>query len=314
MIKKYETFLKIDKDHSPSPGIEIVGKLRPDVYRVDYDYNTDSVTFVTMESNHDELVDLPGTEYEAVISDVDTFLTPECQARFDAVGFLHKFNILLYGAPGTGKTCLVNRVAQKVIASGGIVLFNPTPVALKTTFTALDSIQPETRVLIIFEEMDDHVRRDEATLLHVLDGEVQKKNAMFIATTNYIDKIPARVRRPGRFSTVVEVKFPNTEARRAYLKTKLKDAAVIETIVERTNDFSIDELKEVVRGHYCMGKDLNSYISYVAKNSGKEIDQKNSDDYDDDDQGFIGDPDDLSYRQSLIGFLNKESNSMRKRR
>jgi len=314
MIKKYETFLKIDKDHSPSPGIEIVGKLRPDVYRVDYDYNTDSVTFVTMESNHDELVDLPGTEYESVISDVDTFLTPECQARFDAVGFLHKFNILLYGAPGTGKTCLVNRVAQKVIASGGIVLFNPTPVALKTTFTALDSIQPETRVLIIFEEMDDHVRRDEATLLHVLDGEVQKKNAMFIATTNYIDKIPARVRRPGRFSTVVEVKFPNTEARRAYLKTKLKDATVIETIVERTNDFSIDELKEVVRGHYCMGKDLNSYISYVAKNSGKEIDQKNSDDYDDDDQGFIGDPDDLSYRQSLIGFLNKESNSMRKRR
>jgi hypothetical protein len=314
MIKKYETFLKIDKDHSPSPGIEIVGKLRPDVYRVDYDYNTDSVTFVTMESNHDELVDLPGTEYESVISDVDIFLTPECQARFDAVGFLHKFNILLYGAPGTGKTCLVNRVAQKVIASGGIVLFNPTPVSLKTTFTALDSIQPETRVLIIFEEMDDHVRRDEATLLHVLDGEVQKKNAMFIATTNYIDKIPARVRRPGRFSTVVEVKFPNTEARRAYLKTKLKDAAVIETIVERTNDFSIDELKEVVRGHYCMGKDLNSYISYVAKNSGKEIDQKNSDDYDDDDQGFIGDPDDLSYRQSLIGFLNKESSSIRKRR
>jgi hypothetical protein len=310
MIKKYETFLKIDKDHSPSPGIEIVGKLRPDVYRVDYDYNTDSVTFVTMESNHDELVDLPGTEYESVISDVDTFLTPECQARFEAVGFLHKFNILLYGAPGTGKTCLVNRVAQKVIASGGIVLFNPTPVALKTTFAALDSIQPETRVLIIFEEMDDHVRRDEATLLHVLDGEVQKKNAMFIATTNYIDKIPTRVRRPGRFSTVVEVKFPNTEARRAYLKTKLKDATVIETIVEKTNEFSIDELKEVVRGHYCMGKDLNSYISYVAKNSGKGVDDENSDD----DHEFIDDIDDPSYRQPLIGFLNKESTSIRKRR
>lgn len=314
MIKKYETYLKIDKDHSPSPGIEIVSKLQPDVYRVDYDYNTDSVTFVTMESNHDELVDLPGTEYESVISDVDTFLTPECQARFDAVGFLHKFNILLYGAPGTGKTCLVNRVAQKVIASGGIVLFNPTPVALKTTFTALDSIQPETRVLIIFEEMDDHVRRDEATLLHVLDGEVQKKNAMFIATTNYIEKIPARVRRPGRFSTVMEIKFPNQQARHAYLQTKLKDKSTIQTIVERTEGFSIDELKEVVRGHYCMGKDLNSYISYVAKNSGKEIDQENSDDYDDDDQGFIGDPDDINYRQSLIGFLNKESTSIKKRR
>ena len=314
MIKKYETYLKIDKDHSPSPGIEIVGKLQPDVYRVDYDYNTDSVTFVTMESNHDELVDLPGTEYESVISDVDLFLTPECQARFQEVGFIHKFNILLHGLPGTGKTCLVNRVAQKVIASGGIVLFNPNPVSLKVTFSVLDSIQPETRVLIIFEEMDDHVRRDEATLLHVLDGEVQKKNAMYIATTNYIEKIPARVRRPGRFSTVMEVKFPNQQARRAYLQTKLKDKSIIQTIVEKTEGFSIDELKEVVRGHYCMGKDLNSYISYVAKNSGKEIDQENSDDYDDDDQGFIGDPDDINYRQSLIGFLNKESNNIRKRR
>lgn len=314
MIKKYETYLKIDKDHSPSPGIEIVGKLQPDVYRVDYDYNTDSVTFVTMESNHDELVDLPGTEYESVISDVDLFLTPECQARFQEVGFIHKFNILLHGLPGTGKTCLVNRVAQKVIASGGIVLFNPNPVSLKVTFSVLDSIQPETRVLIIFEEMDDHVRRDEATLLHVLDGEVQKKNAMYIATTNYIEKIPARVRRPGRFSTVMEVKFPNQQARRAYLQTKLKDKSIIQTIVEKTEGFSIDELKEVVRGHYCMGKDLNSYISYVAKNSGKEIDQENSDDYDDDYQGFIGDPDDNNYRQSLIGFLNKESNNIRKRR
>lgn len=314
MIKKYETYLKIDKDHAPSPGIEIVGKLQPDVYRVDYDYNTDSVTFVTMESNHDELVDLPGTEYESVISDVDVFLTPECQARFQEVGFLHKFNILLHGLPGTGKTCLVNRVAQKVIASGGIVLFNPIPASLKVTFSVLDSIQPETRVLIIFEEMDDHVRRDEATLLHVLDGEVQKKNAMYIATTNYIEKIPARVRRPGRFSTVMEVKFPNQQARRAYLQTKLKDKSTIQTIVEKTEGFSIDELKEVVRGHYCMGKDLNSYISYVAKNSGKEIDQENSDDYDDDDQGFISDPDDNNYRQSLIGFLNKESNNIRKRR
>lgn len=314
MIKKYETYLKIDKDHAPSPGIEIVGKLQPDVYRVDYDYNTDSVTFVTIESNHDELVDLPGTEYESVISDVDVFLTPECQARFQEVGFLHKFNILLHGLPGTGKTCLVNRVAQKVIASGGIVLFNPIPASLKVTFSVLDSIQPETRVLIIFEEMDDHVRRDEATLLHVLDGEVQKKNAMYIATTNYIEKIPARVRRPGRFSTVMEVKFPNQQARRAYLQTKLKDKSTIQTIVEKTEGFSIDELKEVVRGHYCMGKDLNSYISYVAKNSGKEIDQENSDDYDDDYQGFIGDPDDNNYRQSLLGFLNKESNNIRKRR
>ena len=307
MLKKYETYLKIDKDYQPSPGIEVVSKLRPNVYRVVYDHRTDTVSFTEMETNHDELVDLPSPEYEMITQDVDMFLTPECEARFKEVGFLHKFNILLYGLPGTGKTCLVNRVAQKVIASGGIVLFNPPPAALKSTYEVLDAIQPETRVLIIFEEMDQHVRDDETTLLHVLDGEVQKKNAMYIATTNYIEKIPARVKRPGRFSVVVEIEFPNATARRTYLTTKLKDKAIIEHIVKKTKGFSIDELKEVVRGYYCMKKELDPYIKYVASNSGKKINEL------DDGDGFISDeyawPErtpEGDFKRALSNFVNKK--------
>lgn len=269
MIKKQEVFLKIDNEFTPSPGIEIVSSLSPGFYKVDFDHRTLSVTFVKSKSTHDELVDLPGTEYETVNADVDTFLSDECITRFKEIGLIHKFNILLHGLPGTGKTCLVNRVAQKIISKGGIVLFNPEPEALRYTYEALDAIQPETRVLVIFEELDQHVKNSEGDLLHVLDGEVQKSNAMYIATTNYINQVPSRIRRPGRFSAVVEVGFPNAEARAAYLSTKLKDESIVQKIVKKTNNFSIDELKEVVRGYYCMGKELDSYISYVAKNSNK---------------------------------------------
>lgn len=307
MMKKYETYLKIDKDHQPSPGIEVINKLLPNVYRVDYDHRTDSVTFVTMESNHDDLVDLPSSEYETIIKDVDIFLSDECKKRFEQVGFLHKFNILLHGAPGGGKTCLVNRVSQKIVNKGGIVLFNPDPASLKVTFDVLNSIQPETQVLIIFEEMDQHVRNDETTLLHVLDGEIQKKNAMYIATTNYIDKIPARVKRPGRFSVVVEIGFPNAIAREAYLLTKLKDKDIVNSIVRKTEGFSIDELKEVVRGHYCMGKELNSYIKYVAKNSGKNMDLPEEDDSEryDDSWDTLRD-DERNFKRALRNFVNKD--------
>lgn len=302
MIKKYETYLKIDKDHQPSPGIEVVGKLSPSIYRVDYDARSDTVTFVLMQTNHDELVDLPDTEYESVIAEVDIFLTPECEQRFRDVGFLHKFNILLYGEPGTGKTCIVNRVSQRIISTGGIVLFNPSPAAVKTTFEVLDAIQPETRVLVIFEEMDDHVRRDETTLLHILDGEIQKKNAMYIATTNYIEKIPARVKRPGRFSTVIEVKFPSAIAREAYLKTKLKDQNIINHIVSKTEGFSIDELKEVVRGYYCMGKNLDSYIKYIAKNTNKESREPNE--IEEDEYGWPNDEDEM--KSALKRFVSMD--------
>ena len=306
-MKKYETYLKIDKDHQPSPGIEVINKLLPNVYRVDYDHRTDSVTFVTMESNHDDLVDLPSSEYETIIKDVDIFLSDECKKRFEQVGFLHKFNILLYGLPGTGKTCLVNRVSQKIINKGGIVLFNPDPASLKVTFDVLNSIQPETQVLIIFEEMDQHVRNDETTLLHVLDGEIQKKNAMYIATTNYIEKIPARVKRPGRFSVVVEIGFPNAIAREAYLLTKLKDKDIVNSIVRKTEGFSIDELKEVVRGHYCMGKELNSYIKYVAKNSGKEADLPEEDDSERyDDNWDLPRDAEKNFKRALRNFVNKD--------
>lgn len=282
MIKNYETFVKVDKEYSPAPGITMHGRLPAGMFRVDWDPRMDTVTFVELESNHDKLVDLPGTEYDLVVKDMDTFLSDECMARFKEMDYLHKMNILLHGAPGTGKTCIVNRVAQKIIEHDGIVLFNPVPAALKTTYNVLDSIQPETRVLVIFEEMDDHVRNHEAALLHVLDGEIQKKNAMYIATTNYIDRIPHRVRRPGRFPSVIEVGFPSTEARCAYLKTKLKDQGLVDMIVSKTEGFSIDELREVIRGHYCMGKPLNKYIEYVKECSANAKGDEPSIDEDDD--------------------------------
>lgn len=305
MLKKYEAYLKVDKEYQPVPGVSLHPKLGPGVYRVDWDQRSDTVSFAEIDSNHDKLVDLPGTEYDTVMKDMDTFLSKECIGRFEEMGLLHKMNILLYGAPGTGKTCIVNRVSQKVIDSGGIVLFNPDPGALKTTYEVLDSIQPDTRVLIIFEEMDEHVRHNETKLLHVLDGEVQKKNAMYIATTNYIEKIPSRVRRPGRFASVIQVGFPSITARKAYLATKLKDQLLINEIASKTDGFSIDELKEVVRGHYCMNKPLDQYIGLIRESSAKSKgeQQQEDDDYD----GWQEDNEGMSnLAQALKKFVNKK--------
>ena len=187
-MSDYATFLKIGHEYQPIPEAETTTRIPPGIYTVKYDSQRDKVAFAESKTTHDELVDLPGTAYDLVMADLEYFFTEDCLSRFENVGLLHKMNILLHGIPGGGKTCIVNRVSYRMIQEKGIVLFNPHPASLREVFRVLDKLQPETRVLVVFEELDQLVKRyNEELFLHVLDGEVQKSNAMFIATTNYIN-------------------------------------------------------------------------------------------------------------------------------
>lgn len=263
------TYLKIGNEYQPIPAAETATKLPPAIYTVHYDPRKEQFAFSAMSATHDELIDLPGTAYEQVMLDLDYFLTQECMDRFAKVRLLHKMNILLYGVPGGGKTCIVNRVAAKVIETGGIILFNPDPRAIKHIFDVLDKLQPETRVLVIYEELDQLIGQfSEAPFLHVLDGEVQKHNAMFIATTNFINKIPARIKRPGRFPVRLEVGLPNFEARKFYVNLKLADDDLASEIASKTDGFTIDQLKDVIRQHYCMKKDLEPVLAFLRAEFG----------------------------------------------
>ena len=224
--------------------------------------------FSKIKTNYDSLMDLPNTEYDVVTKEIEKFMTLDTRALFKEHGFLYKRSTLLEGPPGSGKTCTVNRVSEKVVAEGGVVLFSPNPNLLEEAFRILDSLQPETRVMVIFEELDQLIARYETALLNILDGEIQKANVIYMATTNHIDKIPTRIRRPGRFSSVVHVGFPSADTRRYYLKKKLSDKVNVDSWVEKTDGFSIDELKETVLSVLCLGYDLDSVIARVRANKG----------------------------------------------
>jgi SpoVK/Ycf46/Vps4 family AAA+-type ATPase len=208
-------------------------------------------------------------------------------------------NILLYGPPGSGKSCIINRVAQRTVEEGGLVLFNPSPRSLQKVFRVLDTLQPETRVLVIFEEIDQLIKdHGEGPFLHVLDGEVQKHNAMFIATTNYYDQVPNRIKRPGRFAVRSYVGYPSFIAREFYCFTKLKHAETAGRIAELTENFSIDQLKEVIRETYCMNKPLTQVIENLrtefqipteaGEEQGNYVEDSSEDDDDDSDDEYEG--------------------------
>jgi len=273
-MKKYDKIVQMDSDFKPISDITVLDKLPAGIYEVNQNMQSE-IYFSKIKTNHDDLIDLPSEAYDQVIKEIELFMRPQTRQKFADNGFLYKRSSLLWGPPGTGKTCIVNRIAHSVVAEGGVALFSPNPRLLEESFKILDSVQPETRVMVIFEELDQLMERYESDLLNILDGEIQKSNVIYVATTNYIDKIPARIRRPGRFSSVVQVAFPSAETRRFYLNHKFKGKVDIESWVSKTDGFSVDELKETALSVLCLSADLDAIIRRIKENKGDSVEEPN---------------------------------------
>lgn len=265
--KKYVKFAEINNlfcavESNPNE----ISRLPAGVYDLKQDQQTGRIFFDMLDTNHDEILDLPSPEYKKIINQIERFLTPECRARFAEKKYLYKRSTLLHGKPGTGKTCIVNRVVDTVVKAGGIVLFCPMPYLLTEALTQLEDVQPETPKVVIFEELDKLMHQHEGELLSILDGEVQKENVIYLATTNFFHQVPPRMKRPGRFNNLVEVGFPNLETRMFYLEHKLgKEYPGLAQWGEMTEGFSIDELSETVRQVYCLQEDLNETVDRIKK-------------------------------------------------
>lgn len=280
-MKKYDKIVQMDSDFKPISDVTVLNKLPAGIYEVNAN-NQGEIYFSKIKTNHDDLIDLPSEAYDQVIKEIELFMQPETRQKFADNGFLYKRSSLLYGPPGTGKTCIVNRIAHSVVAEGGVALFSPNPRLLEESFKILDSVQPETRVMVIFEELDQLMDRFESELLNILDGEIQKANVIYVATTNYIEKIPARIRRPGRFSSVVQVAFPTAETRRFYLNHKFKGKMDIESWVGKTDGFSVDELKETALSVLCLSADLDVVIKRIKENKGESVEDPSAEFHDGD--------------------------------
>lgn len=266
-IKKTFTSISVHGDKlvaDYTAGGENIGKLPPGVYTFHFDPNTGTCWFQEFDLASDEILDLPSPEYSQITNEMAYFLQPEVREKFKKMGFIYKRSALLYGDPGTGKTCIVNRVSYDVVEQGGIVLFANEPDLLNLAFKILKDIQPETLTMVIFEEFDDLAKKYEHMFLTLLDGETQKENVMYLATTNYLDRVPKRLYRPGRFSSVIKVNFPNKEARKAYFTHKLsRSFKDLDLYVDKAKGLSIDEMKEMIQSVVILNNDLEDTLARI---------------------------------------------------
>ncbi len=228
-------------------------------------------TFMELKKvNTDELYQLPSPELTDIIEDIEKFWNRA--DKYKEYGFLHKRGILLYGDPGAGKSGIIQLCTKHLIEKmNGIVinLTNGDQIELYSKFiSSLRTVEPNRPLIVILEDIDGIAGEgtwSTSMLLNLLDGVKQIDNVVYIATTNYPEKLEERItNRPSRFDRRYKVELPNDEIREAYIRHKLTDEDIknvdITEWVKRTDGMSLSHLKEVVISTIVMGREFEEVM------------------------------------------------------
>jgi SpoVK/Ycf46/Vps4 family AAA+-type ATPase len=177
----------------------------------------------------------------------------------------------MYGEPGCGKSGIIQLISKQLIENDGIILNikDGEDVEYFIDFIATFRKIEKTRPLIVLLEDIDSIAGENnhstSKLLNILDGVKQIEDVVYIATTNYPEKLQERItNRPSRFDRRYKVELPNEEIRRAYILHKLTDDDLknidIDMWVDRTEGMSLSHLKEVIISTIVMGRDYEDVM------------------------------------------------------
>jgi SpoVK/Ycf46/Vps4 family AAA+-type ATPase len=169
----------------------------------------------------------------------------------------------MYGPQGSGKTSIVQQIINLFTKNNGICIFMNDPSLMVQLIRMVRTVEPNRPVLVIMEDIDSIVNRyGDGEILALMDGEMQVDNVLFVATTNYPERLDRRlVCRPSRFDIVRKVGMPSEAARETYLlarsprfkdlaekiaKNEECDRSELDEWIKLTKDFSVAHLRELI--------------------------------------------------------------------
>jgi energy-coupling factor transporter ATP-binding protein EcfA2 len=241
-------------------------ELKPGCYDIEEDSN--GLYAVPSLPPSGLLLELPEMRSEHVLQLVERFWDSEADYKtgneFVRGGAAYRCGVMLFGPPGSGKSTTIKIVCKKLIARGGTVFFAENHPAQTSAFLSdFARIEKNRKCVVILEDLDSLIDNfGEAGYLQMLDSAKTIDNVLFVATTNYPEKLDPRIyNRPGRFSHVVKIGLPTEAARVAYLKAVLKNHRDVEKIVALTDGFSVDHLSALVSAVYREKKELEAEIA-----------------------------------------------------
>ncbi len=226
-------------------------------------------TLVTPDTPTVTFDDVAGVD-EAVeeLREIQEFL--ETPAKFQAVGAKIPKGVLLYGAPGTGKTLLARAVAGEagvpfysISGSDFVEMF--VGVGASRVRDLFEQAKKNSPAIIFVDEIDavgrhrgaglggGHDEREQTLnqMLVEMDGFDINTNVILIAATNRPDILDPALLRPGRFDRQVPVDAPDLKGRLHILEVHAKGKPIapdinLESIARRTPGFTGADLANVL--------------------------------------------------------------------
>jgi len=257
------------------PMSSTIKTLPPSVYNIRI--IKDMPTLVPTKLTTDELLRLPDSKSDQIISEVESFWN--LKDKFSEYGFTHKRGFLLYGPPGGGKTSTLTFIMNDMVRKGGIVILGDTyPDILSELLANVREVEKSRPIVVVLEDIDAIIESyGESQVLSLLDGEASIDNVAYLATTNYPENLDGRViNRPSRFDRVVKIGMPSPSARKVYINSRLKEISSEDLTkwVELTEGFSIAHIKELIVSVCCFGNNLTDTVDRLNSMKNKPTSQR----------------------------------------
>jgi len=197
---------------------------------------------------------------------------------FERLGIEPPKGVLIYGAPGGGKTLLAKAVANESEAHF-ITINGPEIVSkfvgeaeekLRNIFSEAEENSPS---IIFIDELDAIApKREEVTgevekrivsqLLTLMDGLKARGQVIILAATNRPNAIDPALRRPGRFDREIEIGVPDKKGRLEIMQIHTRGMPLAENV--RLEDIA-------AKTHGFIGADLQSLCKEAAMKALRRI-------------------------------------------